>query len=196
MKVTFRENGVACFRDVKNNEMIFRNCEGRKEQFNTGGARHFTLSLPDDVADILIEHGFNVKIKMPKVTGTNNADEVKPYKNLQVNLRYYGGPRDPKAYYMLENGGYQLLDEDTIKMLDTMTFESCDMDIYPKTYISSFTGEEGVSARLNNIRIIPQVDAFASEFGFTTPSVWEEDFKNKVENNKKTFNLESDDLPF
>lgn len=165
MKVTFREDGVACIREVKNNEMIFRNCEGRKEQYNADGNRHFTLSLSDEVADALLEKGFNVKIKVPKTTGANNADEVKPYKNLRVNLRYWGGPRDPKAYYMLENGSHTMLTEDTIKLLDDCRFETCDMDLYPKKYINSYTGEEGISARLNSIRVVPVLDSFASEFG-------------------------------
>lgn len=165
MKLTFRENGVACLRDIKHNEIIWRNFEGRKEQFNTEGKRKFTLSLPDEIADQLTEAGFNVKIRVPKTTGTNNAEEVRPYKNLEVNLKYYGGQHDPKVYLMLNNGDYQLLDEETVKLVDHMSINACDMDIYPKHYINSFTGQDAISARLNNMRVVQNVDDFANEFG-------------------------------
>lgn len=175
MKVTFRENGVVCLRDVQSEEIPYGNPQHKMRNFGgeirnpqyDRGQGYFTLSLPEDVANELVERGFNVKIIIPKMSGTNNADGAKVYRNLRVNLKYYDGGRyNPKAYYMLEDGGFQMLDQESIKLLDDCRIKTCDIDIYPYEY----TG--GISARLNCIRVVP-------DFNEPAPRDNSEDFEKE-----------------
>ncbi len=161
MELKFRENGIVCLRGLTNQNIIWRNFEGRKEKYNENGNRFFTLSLPDDIADALIERGFNVRIRVVK---TDDGDRA--YKNLKVNLKYYGSQYDPKVYFMQADGSHSTLDENSIKLLDTMRFADAAMDIYPKSYIDMSTGEEKYSARLNKMLFTQEVDEFEKEFGF------------------------------
>lgn len=180
MEIKFREDGVVQLRDIKNyemtprrigndgQEMLFRNFSGTAGKMNNAGNRNFTLDLPEDVANALIEAGFNVRIRVTDPV-SNNADGPITHYNLKVNVRYYGAWYDPKAYLLKDDGSYVMLDENTIGTLDKMVIERADIDIYPKKYINRATGKEGISAKLNNIRIIPRVESdFLDEFDIHT----------------------------
>ena len=166
MKINFRKDGVVQLRGVKNHEMWYRNFQGLKSLYNAEGNRNFVLRIYEpDVAQALIDEGFNVKMKVPRETD-NNANPRDPWYEMKVNIRFWGGRYDPKIYWAeVGDEHYVTKGEESMRDIDEGTFEEIDMDIYPKKYISSQDGKEHVSARLNNLRVVAEVNAFADELG-------------------------------
>lgn len=109
--------------------IIFRNFEGRPDQFTREGDRSFSLMIPNqEIAEALMEDknefgvGWNVKIKEPRDEG----DE--PFRHLKVKVKFNG--RGPNIY--LVNGGIKRqLDEESVAMLDDIDIDHVDLDIRP-----------------------------------------------------------------
>lgn len=137
---------------VNNARIIYRNFAGRKDKFNNEGDRNFALLIPsEDVADMLINEGFNVKIKPPR------DEDDSPFMYLPVKVSYKF--RGPSAY--LQGVNQTELNEDTIGILDNVDYTHCDMDIVP--YDWNNNGRTGRSAYLQGICMYQVADRFRRE---------------------------------
>lgn len=120
MDIRFMENDIVQMNNVK---ICYRNFAGRGDKFNPAGARNFAIIIEDqEAADALIQAGWNVKIKAPKVEG-DPAFMVLPVK-IKFNAR---GP----AVYLKSNGVLNRLDEESIGILDDVEISNIDLDIRP-----------------------------------------------------------------
>ena len=150
MNITFAPRGILQIDDAR---IIFRNFEGRADKYNREGDRNFALAIPDrQIADDLIEEGWNIKIKDPR-----DPDDT-PLMFLPVKVRFndYG----PNVY--LKTGKVKnKLDEDSVDCLDRIDILSVDLDIRP--YDWEHTGRTGRSAYLQSICVTQRVDRFADE---------------------------------
>lgn len=148
MNVTFAPRGIL---QIDGARLIFRNFEGRGDKYNREGDRNFAFIIPDkDVAEAMIEEGWNVKIKPPREEGDD------PFMYLSVKVKF--NDRGPNVY--LVTGDMQnKLDEECAGMLDHIDIEYVDMDIRP--YDWEVNGKTGRTAYLQSIRVIQKVDRFA-----------------------------------
>ena len=63
MQVKFRKDIL----EIEDARIIYRNFEGVASKFNREGDRNFAVIVPnDEIKDILVEAGWNVKIKPPR----------------------------------------------------------------------------------------------------------------------------------
>lgn len=163
MELTFIDgNGTrADIIQVDDARIIYRNFSGRADRFNREGDRNFALVIPTtELADMLVERGWNVKIK-PRIDQNGNVMEDEPPRMyLPVKLKF--GRRPPNIY--LRTGVVQRrLDEDTIGILDDIDIVSVDMDI--RAYDWEANGNTGRTAYLQSARIHQETNRFMEELG-------------------------------
>lgn len=151
MNITFAPRGILQIDDAR---IIYRNFSGAPSKFNREGDRNFSIVIPDqETADALINEGWNVKIKPPR------DEEDRPFMCLPVKIKF--NDRGPKAY--LQTGKrLNKLDEESISCLDQIDIISVDLDLRP--YDWEVNGKTGRTAYLQSIKVVQDVDRFASRF--------------------------------
>lgn len=149
--VTFAPRGILQIDDAR---IIYRNFSGAPSKFNREGDRNFAVVIPDqELADELIEAGWNVRIKPPR------DDDDAPFMYLPVKIKF--NDRGPTVY--LKSGkAMNRLTEETIGMLDDMDIAGVDLDIRP--YDWEVNGREGRTAYLQSIHVTQQIDRFAQRY--------------------------------
>ena len=150
MNVTFEKRGVLMIDDVR---IVYRNFSGTGSRYNREGDRNFAVVIPDqEIADALIENGWNVKIKPPREEGDS------PFMYMPVKVKF--NDRGPNVY-LVTGKRMNRLDEESVSCLDDVDIQSVDMDIRP--YDWEVNGRSGRSAYLQSIKVTQRIDRFAAE---------------------------------
>ena len=151
MKITFAPRGILQIDDAR---IIHRNFSGIGNKYNREGDRNFSLVIEDqEIADALVEEGWNVKIRPASDEG-----EV-PFMFLPVKIKFT--ERGP-SIYLLSGSRRTELDEESIDCLDNIDILSVDLDIRP--YDWNMNGKKGRTAYLHSIRVTQEVDRFAERY--------------------------------
>ena len=151
MNITFAPRGILQIDDAS---IIYRNFAGVGSKFNREGDRNFAVRIPDtELADKLVEEGWNVKIKDPKEEGDL------PFMFLPVKIKF--NDRGPVVY--LKTGRNMVkLDEESISCLDNIDILGVDLDIRP--YDWEVNGKTGRTAYLQAICVTQDIDRFAARY--------------------------------
>ena len=151
MNITFAPRGILQIDDAN---IIYRNFAGVGSKFNREGDRNFAVRIPDtELADKLVEEGWNVKIKDPKEEGDL------PFMFLPVKIKF--NDRGPVVY--LKTGRNMVkLDEESISCLDNIDILGVDLDIRP--YDWEVNGKTGRTAYLQSICVTQDIDRFAARY--------------------------------
>ena len=149
MKITFAPRNILQIDDAR---IAFRNFRGEGDKFNREGDRNFAVVIPDqDMADELVNRGWNVKIKPPR-----DEDDA-PFMFIPVKIKF--NERGPKVY--LQSGEKTVeLDEEGIDCLDDVDILGVDLDIRP--YDWEVNGKQGRTAYLQSIHVVQEIDRFAA----------------------------------
>ncbi len=148
MNIEFAPGGILQIDDAR---ITHRNFSGIGSKYNREGDRNFSLVIDDqEIADALVEAGWNVKIKAPREEGDM------PFMFLPVKIKF--NDRGPNAYLKAGNKLVEL-DEESIDCLDNVDIMSVDLDIRP--YDWEVNGKTGRTAYLYAIRVTQEVDRFA-----------------------------------
>lgn len=134
--------------------IIFRNFSGRPGPYNREGERNFAVVIPtQEIADALMEEGYNVKIKAPR----DPDDTPLMHLPVKVGFNQYG----PTCY--LVSGKKRVpLDEESVGILDKIDILSVNMDIRP--YDWNRNGDSGRSCWLQSIEVHQRLDRFAERY--------------------------------
>lgn len=151
MNITFAPRGIVQIDDAR---ICFRNFSGRPDKYNREGDRNFAVIIDDqEVADALIEQGWNVKNRPPREDGDD------PFMYLAVKVKF--NDRGPNVY--LKTGrATNRLDEESVDCLDNVDILGVDLDIRP--YDWDVNGKTGRTAYLQSICVTQDTDRFASRF--------------------------------
>ena len=151
MKVTSGPRGILQIDDAR---IIYRNFSGEGSKFNREGDKNFAVIIDDqELADQLIDAGWNVKIKPPR-----DEDDA-PFMFLPVKIKY--NDRGPNVY--LQSGSNRVrLDEESVSCLDNVDIVTVSMDISP--YDWEVNGKTGRTAYLHSMLVIQEVDRFSERF--------------------------------
>lgn len=149
MEIRHLNNGICQIDDAR---ICFRNFSGEAGKYNREGDRNFAVIIPDqEIADEMIDRGWNVKIKEPREEGED------PFMYLTVKVKFNGnGPH----VYVQSGRSMNQLDEDSVGMIDDIDISSVDLDIRP--YSWSVNGKEGVTAYLQSMKVVQNIDRFAA----------------------------------
>lgn len=168
MNLSFAPRGIL---QIENAVICFKNFSGEGSAYNRPGDRNFSLVINDsqvmnpntnevehmaasEVAQLLIDEGWNVKIKAPREEG----DE--PFYHMNVKVKYTENS-SPRAY-LISGETASKLDESTIGLLDHIAIQNIDMDIRPYDY--DFNGMQGRSAYLQAIGVTQYMDRFEERY--------------------------------
>ena len=149
MEITFAPKDIFQIDDAR---IVYRNFSGTGSKFNREGDRNFAVVIPDqDIADELVNRGWNVKIKPPR-----DEDDA-PFMFLPVKIKF--NERGPKVY--LQSGDKTVeLDEESVDCLDDVDILCVDLDIRP--YDWEVNGKQGRTAYLQSIHVVQEIDRFAA----------------------------------
>lgn len=161
MHITFADKGIVQIDDARILGGSYRNFSGEQTPYNRKGDRNFVILIADEeMAQALMNDkneygvGWNVKIKPPREEGD------KPFIYLQVKVNFNG--RGPKV--RLKSGDrVNILDEDSIDILDQIDFQSVDLDIRP--FDGEFNGKPFRSAYLQGMYVVQELDRFDERYG-------------------------------
>ena len=143
---------------IEGAEIMFRNFAGREGKFNREGDRNFCVKLDVDLAQKLIEDGWNVRILAPR-----DESEEQPIHYLQVAVSYREVPNiQPMSVYMVTRHKKIRLDEDMVEQLDYAELSTIDLIIRP--YQWEAQGKTGVKAYLKTGYFTIVEDAFAEKY--------------------------------
>lgn len=151
MNITFAPKGIL---QIDNARIIYRNFSGQASKYNRDGDRNFAVIIDNqDIADALIEEGWNVKIKPPREEGES------PFIYLPVKVKF--NDRGPNVY--LKTGDVKnKLDEESVDILDKVDILNVDLDIRPFDW--EVNEKTGRTAYLQSIMVEQEVDRFADEY--------------------------------
>ena len=145
MELTIAPRGVLQINDAR---IIFKNFKGEQTKYNHEGARNFALVIPDEeLANILVNEGWNVKIKEAQEEGDI------PRMHLPVKIKF--NDRGPHIY-VITNGRKVKLDEESVGMLDRIYISNVNLDIRP--YDWEVNGKTGRTAYLQSMECYQEVD--------------------------------------
>lgn len=142
--------------NVENARITFKNFSGRATKFSPKGLRSFSLILDEGLAAKLEKDGWNVRYLNPREEGDL------PTPILDVKVRVDEDTPIPAEVYLIQDGYKHRLYEDTIGMLDEMTFDNIDLIIRP--YQWEFGGKGGVKAYLKTLYASGLNDTITSKY--------------------------------
>ena len=153
MKVNITRDGIL---QIENSRIIYRNFAGLGSKFNREGDRNFAVIIPDEeTKDLLVENGWNVKIKNPR----EGYEDEGPFMFLPVKVKF--NSRGP-GIYVRSGDSVTRLSEETVDMVDEIDIASVDMDLRP--YDWDVNGKTGRTAYLQSIEITQNVDRFGARY--------------------------------
>lgn len=149
MNITFAPRDILQIDDTR---IVYRNFTGVGSKFNREGDRNFAVVIPDqEVADALLDQGWNVKIRSPR------DEDEDPFMYLPVKVKF--NDRGPNVY--LKSGSNLVkLDEESISCLDDIDILGVDLDIRP--YDWEVNGKTGRTAYLQSMKVTQNLDRFAA----------------------------------
>jgi len=127
---------------IEGARIIFRNFGGKEGPYNREGDRNFCVLLEPDLAETMIQDGWNVK----SLKAREEGDEEQPYIQVSVGYRYH-----PPRVNMITSKGRTPIGEAEIELLDWADTDNVDMIIRP--YEWSVRGQSGIKAYLQTMYV-------------------------------------------
>jgi hypothetical protein len=138
---------------VEDARIIFRNFSGKEGQYNREGDRNFAVILPEEVADQMLQDGWNVRYLEAREEG----DEPTPYISVAANF----SNRPPKVFLISTMARTQL-DERSVEVLDWADIRTA--DLIARGYDWTVNGKSGTKAYLQSLFVTIEEDALERKY--------------------------------
>jgi hypothetical protein len=138
---------------IEDARIIFRNFEGKEGQYNRKGERNFACVLPPDVAQQMLEDGWNVRVLAPREEG----EEETPY--ISIGVRF--DIRPPRVVLLTSTTRTQL-NEDSVEILDWADIRTA--DLIARGHDWSVNGKQGTKAYLQSLFVTIEEDALERKY--------------------------------
>lgn len=156
---------------IEGAKLIFKNFQGKKTKFNDEGNRNFGVLLDDELAEMLMEDGWNVKHLKPRPDDPEQYEQ--PWLSVKVKFNPY-----PPIVVLINSKGKKRLNEDTVERLDWCFIKDCDLIIRPYNYPGIKGRPAGVSAYLKAIYVTMSEDEFAEKYS-NIPDLDDEEYEEE-----------------
>jgi len=141
---------------MENVRIIFRNFQGKEGQYNKLGDRNFGVILPEDVAQKMLEDGWNVKYLKPR----EEEEEETETPWLPVAVAFDKGK--PPKVMLVTDRGRTALDETNVEMLDWADITNVDLIVRPFSW--EVNGNTGVKAYLSSMYVTIEEDPLDKKY--------------------------------
>jgi hypothetical protein len=148
---------------IENAEIIFPNFSGKEGKYNQAGQRHFSVVLPQELADQMVEDGWNVRLLSPRDEG----DPERPI--IQVAVRF---DIRPPRITMITSTARTVLDESTVEVLDYADIALVDLII--RSHSWEVNGKTGIKAYLQTMFVTIEEDDLERKY-----AVVDDDYHNE-----------------
>lgn len=138
---------------VEDAQLVFRNFSGKEGPYNREGERDFSVFLPDDVAKVMLEDGWNVKA----LASRDEEEPDRPYVQVSVNFK-----NRPPRIVMITSTGRTNINEESVGVLDWADFSN--VDLICRGYEWDVNGKQGVKAYLQSMYVTIEEDALARKY--------------------------------
>ena len=138
-------------------QLIFRNFQGKKTDFNEEGNRNFGVLLDEELAEKLAADGWRVRYLKPK------DDDPDQYEQAWLSVKVKFEPYPPIAV-LINSRGKKTLSGETIDQLDWSRIKNCDLIIRPYNYPALAGRPAGVAAYLKAIYVTIDEDEFEKKY--------------------------------
>lgn len=132
--------------------LIFRNFKGEEKQYNREGDRNFCVVLDPEIAEAMLEDGWNIKQLKSR------DDEPGDY-YVQVSVGYKGRP--PRIVLLSSKGRVEL-SEHEVELLDWIDIQKADLIIRPYKY--DVNGSKGIKAYTKTLFVTMNEDYFELKY--------------------------------
>jgi hypothetical protein len=132
---------------IEDARIVFRNFAGKEGQFNREGDRNFCVIIPEDIAEMMKDDGWNVKQLKSREEGVPGDYYV------QVSVGFKGRP--PNLFLISSKGRVQI-GQYECDLLDWVDILKADLIIRP--YNWSVNGNTGVKAYLKTLAVTMNED--------------------------------------
>jgi hypothetical protein len=158
MRVNFAPRGIV---EIDDAEFLWPNFAGRGGVYNREGDRYFNLRIRDEeIAQALIDAGFNVKIREGREPGEA------PLMYMKVNVKFHPKGSDLErlnpVVHLISGPNRNVLDADSICILDDMDILKVDLDLSSSNW--TVNGKSGRSAYLKKMYVTQEVDRLAARY--------------------------------
>ncbi len=143
---------------LENATLLFKNFSGEAGRFNPPGNRNFCVIIPDELAQKLIEDGWNIRTLPAMDDGT----PLKYYTQVAVKYSPVNNALNPKIVLVTERGK-TVLNEANVNILDWADIKKVDIMIRP--YHWSARGATGVKGYVNKMYVTVEEDEFEKKYG-------------------------------
>ena len=141
---------------IEQARIIFRNFEGRQDDYNSLGDRNFAVVIDDpNMVESLRADGWNVK----ELASKDDPDAVTFYLKVNVSYRF-----TPPVIDLIGSRNTQSLTEETAGIADRANFSNIDLEISPSHWTMK-DGRSGITGYLTALYGTIVEDYFGAKYG-------------------------------
>lgn len=146
-----RETKVTNNIKIEGARLIYKNFQGKPNQFNSDGNRNFGVLIDPELADELMADGWKIKHLKPREDDPEGFEQ--PWMPVKVKFGKY-----PPIVVLITSRGKTKLNEETIGQLDWTSMKNVDLIIRPYNYPAMSGRPAGVSAYVKSIYVTANED--------------------------------------
>lgn len=142
---------------LENVRILFPNFAGKVDQFNSQGARKFSVELPEAVAQDMAKDGWNVKSPKEREGGDPDAERRLPHLAVEISYKIFS----PQVT-MITGRRRTNLTATELDILDWADIVTTDVVLQPSQY--EMNGKSGVKAYLQKMFITIEEDVLDKKY--------------------------------
>lgn len=156
--MTVQNNTIRSFEGAMIPHGRWRNFAGLQTEYNDRGNRNFTLFLPHEEAQNMLDEGWN--IKWPKPNPEYDDPEEPPMGRLKVTVRFDG--KVPPKVQLIQGSRATNITENNAQVLDFAEIINADVTI--RAYCGEVNGKPFVTAYLKTLYATIPTEDFSEKY--------------------------------